>query len=132
METAVEKLVAISFAVIGLSHVVQPRAWAEFFIRFRQKGEAGSLQLGLLYLPVALLIVAFHNVWHGLAIIVTFIGWAQLVKSLVYLAWPRHGLRMLAFVSVERPWQFIAGGIFSIAVSAVIFLSLSQSNAVMR
>src|SRR6476620_7482356 len=132
MEIAVEKLVAISFAVIGLSHLFQPRAWEEFFIGFRQKGEAGSIQLGLLYLPVALLIVTLHNVWHGLPMIVTLIGWSQLLKSVVYLLWPRHGLRMLAFVSVERTWQFIVGGIFSIAVSGVIFWSLWHASAVTR
>ena len=132
MEIAVEKLVAISFAIIGLSHLFQPRAWAEFFIRVRRKGEAGSLQLGLLYLPLALLIVTLHNVWHGLPMIVTIIGWSQLLKSVVYLLWPRQGLRMLALVSVEQTWQFVAGGIFSIAVSGVIFWSLWQSSAATR
>ena len=102
MEMAIEKLVAVSFAIIGLSHLFQPRAWAELFNRFRDKGEAGSLQLGLLYLPFALLIVTFHNTWLGLPMIVTLIGWIQLLKSGVYLLWPRQGLRMLSFVSVTE------------------------------
>jgi hypothetical protein len=32
METSIQKLVAISYLVIGLSHIVQPRVWAQFFI----------------------------------------------------------------------------------------------------
>lgn len=47
MQTAVEILVALSFFIFGLSHIVQPRAWAEFFIRLRHKGTVGILQLGL-------------------------------------------------------------------------------------
>jgi len=129
MESAVEKLVAICFLVVGISHIVQPRAWSEFFIRVREKGAAGSIQLGLLNLPMALLIVAFHNVWHGLPMVVTIIGWSLLTKSFLYLISPAHGLRMLGTISIEKSWKFVAGGVFSIAISALIFFCLWQSNA---
>ena len=42
MERAVELLAAVSFVVMGLSHVAQPRAWAEFFVLLRDKGTAGA------------------------------------------------------------------------------------------
>lgn len=128
MDIAIEKLVAISFLLIGLSHILQPRAWVEFFIRFREKGAVGSLQLGLLHLPLALLIVSFHNIWHGLPVVVTLVGWGQMLKSLLYLTYPKHGLRMLSRISIERSWQFIAGGVLSIALSGVIFFSLWQRS----
>ncbi|MEY2532023.1 MAG: hypothetical protein QOI96_2108 [Verrucomicrobiota bacterium] len=128
MEIAIEKLVAVCFFVIGLSHILQPRTWVEFFIRFRDKGAVGSLQLGLFHLPFALLIVSFHNIWHGLPLIVTIIGWAQLLKSALYLTYPKHGLRMLATVSVERSWQYVVAGVFSIVISGVIFFSLWQRS----
>jgi hypothetical protein len=128
MEIAIEKLVAICFLLIGLSHIFQPRAWSEFFIRFREKGAVGSLQLGFFHLPLALLIVSFHNIWHGLPIIVTIIGWAQLLKTFLYIMWPKHGLRMLSRVSLERSWQFIAGGVFSLAISGLVVFSLWQRN----
>ncbi|HJT82250.1 MAG TPA: hypothetical protein VJ719_13725 [Chthoniobacterales bacterium] len=127
LQIAIEKLVAIGFLIIGISHLVQPRAWSEFFIRMREKGRVGSLQLGMLNLPLGLLIVAFHNIWHGLPMIVTIMGWALLLKSTLYLVWPSHGLRMLGMVSVEKSWRFIAGGVFSIAVSALIFWCIWRS-----
>jgi len=132
MQIGIEIIVAVGFLIIGLSHIFQAKAWSEFFIRFRDKGPVGSLQLGLLHLPMALLIVSFHNVWHGLPTLVTIIGWGQLLKSTLYLVWPQHGLRMLGTISIERSWRFIAGGLFSIAVSAVIFLSLWQTGARIR
>src|ERR1700682_760474 len=116
MEIAIEKLVAVCFFVIGLSHILQPRAWVKFFIRFRDKGAAGTLQLGLFHLPLALLIVSFHNIWHGLPLVVTIIGWAQLLKSFLYITYPKHGLRMLSTLSIERSWQAVVGGVFSIAL----------------
>jgi hypothetical protein len=124
METAVEKLVALFFLVTGLSHIFQPRAWIRFFIMLREKGEVGSLLNGLVHFPLGAFIVAFHNVWHGIPMMVTIIGWGLVIKSTIYFVYPRHGVRMLGTVSLERPWHFVVAGIFSVAVSAVIFYSV--------
>jgi hypothetical protein len=42
MERSVEVFAIILFGVLGLSHILQPKAWAEFFILLRGKGEAGA------------------------------------------------------------------------------------------
>lgn len=128
MEIAIEKLVAVCFFVIGLSHILQPREWAEFFIRFHAKGPVGSLQLGLFHLPLGLLIVSFHNVWQGIPMAVTILGWAQVFKSFLYLTYPKHGLRMLSIVSVERSWHFVVAGVFSVAFSGLVIFSLWQRS----
>ena len=52
MENSVEVLAIILFGVLGLSHILQPKAWAEFFIVLRGKGEAGAFVDGLLNLPL--------------------------------------------------------------------------------
>lgn len=124
METAVEKLVAICILVTGLSHIIQPRVWAEFFIMLREKGKVGSILAGLLHFPLGVIIVAFHNVWHGFPIVVTIMGWGLLLKSLIYLIYPKHGMRMLARVSVERSWEFVVAGVMAVVVSGLIFFSL--------
>jgi hypothetical protein len=124
METAVEKLAAICILVISLSHIIQPGAWAEFFIMLREKGKVGSLLCGLLHFPLGVIIVAFHNVWHGLPIVVTIMGWGLLLKSVLYLIYPKHGMRMLARVSVERSWEFVVAGVMGVVISGLIFFSL--------
>jgi hypothetical protein len=124
VDIAIEKLVTITLLVIGLSHIFQPRTWAEFFIRFREKGAVGSLEIGLFHLPLALLIVSFHNIWQGIPMVVTIVGWAQLLKSLLYLTYPKQGLRMLALVVVERSWGYVVAGIISVALSGLIAFSL--------
>ena len=124
METSVEKLAAICFLVTGLSHIIQPRVWAEFFIMLREKKEVGSFLNGLFHFPMGAVIVSFHNVWHGFPLILTLIGWGLLIKSFIYLTYPKHGMRMLARVSVERSWEFVVAGVMSVAVSGLIFFSL--------
>jgi uncharacterized protein YjeT (DUF2065 family) len=124
METSIQKLVAISYLVVGLSHVFQPRVWVRFFIMFRDKGEVGSFLSGLLHFPMGVLIVSFHNVWHGIPLIVTIMGWGLVIKGLIYLTYPKHGMRILSRVSMERSWEFVVAGAFSVALSCLILFPL--------
>jgi hypothetical protein len=91
---------------------------------FREKGEVGSFLNGLMHFPLGVLIISFHNVWHGIPVVVTIIGWGLVVKSLIYLTYPKHGMKMLARVSVERSWEFVVAGVLSIALSGLIMFPL--------
>ncbi|MDQ2921268.1 MAG: hypothetical protein M3R52_06635 [Acidobacteriota bacterium] len=127
METSIEKLVAICFLVTGLSHILQPRAWVKFFIMLREKGEVGSVLNGLLHFPLGALIVSFHSVWHGIPLVVTIMGWSLVIKSLIYLTYPKHGLRMLSQVTLERSWWFVVAGVAAVGLSGLIAFSLLNS-----
>ena len=121
MEIAVERLVALCFLLTGISHVAQPRVWAELFVSWGERGRVGSLFNGLLHLPLGTVIVCFHNVWHGGATLITILGWCLVVKGLIYLTFPALGTRMLARISVDRSWEFVVAGVFSIALGGVVF-----------
>jgi hypothetical protein len=90
----------------------------------REKGEAGSFLNGFVHFPLGAFIVAFHNVWQGIPMIVTIIGWGLVLKSTIYFTFPRHGLKMLSTLSPERSWHFAVAGVMSIALSAVILYPL--------
>jgi hypothetical protein len=77
MERSVEVLAIILFGVLGLSHILQPKAWAEFFILLRGKGEAGVFVDGFLNLPLAGIIIGFHNIWSGIPAVLTLVGGAS-------------------------------------------------------
>lgn len=124
VEIAMERLVAICCVVIGLSHIVQPRAWAGLFIGWREKGVVGVLYTGLLHFNFGALVVAFHNVWGGLPTIVTVLGWGWTLKGALYLIYPKHGLRMLQRVSVERSWEFVVAGVVLVLSGGLITCSL--------
>jgi len=110
MERSVEILAIVLFGVIGLSHILQPKAWAEFFILLRGKGDAGAFVDGFLNLQAAGAIIAFHNVWSGIPALLTVVGWCLLIKSLIRFCAPKVALRMMARVSVERAWEFQVAG----------------------
>jgi hypothetical protein len=126
MEIAVTKLAIICFFVTGVSHIVQPRVWAQFFIDMRDKGEVGSFLNALLHFPLGVVIVAFHNVWEGLPIVLTLIGWGLVLKSFIYFVFPRVGAKMLARVSMEKSSGFIVAGVFSVGISCLLLYSLIQ------
>ena len=120
MERSVEVLAIILFGVLGLSHILQHKAWAESFILLRGKGEAGAFVDGLLNLPLAGFIVGFHNVWSGIPVVLTLVGWGLVIKSLLRFCLPKQGLMMLARVSVERSWEFQVAGAVLVVLAGLL------------
>lgn len=124
MELAVTRLAVVCFFVVGVSHVARPRAWARFFIEMRRRGEVGSFHNALLHFPLGAVIVSFHNVWTGLPVVLTLIGWGLVLKSFIYFVFPAYGLKVLGQISEERAWGFVVAGLFSVALSGLLIFSL--------
>jgi hypothetical protein len=120
MERSVEILAIVFFGVVGLSHILQHKAWAEFFILLRGKGEAGAFVDGFLNLPLAGFIIGFHNVWSGIPLVLTLVGWGLLIKSLIRFCAPKQALRLIARVSLERSWEFQIAGAFLVALAGLL------------
>ena len=95
------RLAVLCFFVTGASHIIQPRVWVRFFMDLHAKGKVGSFLNALLHFPVGAFIVSFHNVWHGLPIVLTLIGWGLVLKSFIYVVFPKQANRMLGRVSIE-------------------------------
>ncbi len=120
MERSVEVLAIILFGVWGLSHILQHKAWAEFFILLRGKGEAGAFVDGFLNLPLGCLIVAFHDTWSGIPVVLTLVGWGLLIKGLIRFCLPKQGLMMMERVSMERSWEFRVAGAALVVLAGLL------------
>ena len=129
IESSVQLFAAINFLVIGLSHIFAPRAWAEFFALLRQKGEPGVFAAAFLSLVFGSLVAAFHNVWSGLPVVLTVVGWGQVIKALIYFAFPAFGLRRIGMASPERAQMFVYGGFFSLALAGLFFYLFAAHEA---
>jgi uncharacterized protein YjeT (DUF2065 family) len=121
MEQEIQTYTAIAFLVIGLSHLIQPMGWVEFYQALAAKGTAGVFLEGFLALTFGAFIVAFHNVWSGPAVVLTLIGWAQLLKGLGRFVAPQNALRVFQRMTPERAWLFRAGGAFALVLSGFLF-----------
>ncbi|HEX6048128.1 MAG TPA: hypothetical protein VFZ21_02630 [Gemmatimonadaceae bacterium] len=122
MEIAIERIVGISFLAVGLSHVLRPAGWAEWFRQLRARGEPGAFVNGMMSLSFGTLIVGFHGTqWSGVPALVTFVGWAQVLKGVVHMCFPAHSLRSMGRVTAaENSWKIpVAGGVM-IALSVVM------------
>ena len=118
MKTSVQLLVAVSYFVVGVSHIAQPRAWAEFFIELREKGKTGAFIVAFIHFPLGALVVSFHNVWAWPEVVLTVAGWGLVCKGFLYFVYPKHAERMLGGVSVERAWGFAVAGVFGLLFAA--------------
>ena len=120
MERGVEIFAALLYLALGLSHIAQPRAWAELFLLLKSQGKAGMFLDGFINLLLGAIIVSFHNVWHGLAMVVTIVGWGQLVKGLRILVFPQFHLNQIERrISLERALMFRPAGAMLVALSVL-------------
>jgi len=127
METSIQIIAAVSFFVIGISHIIQPRVWTEFFIAIRNKGEMGSFINAFIHFPLGVLIVGFHNVWHGIPLVLTLMGYAYILKSFIYFVFPKRGLKTMSRVSLERSWEFVVAGVVLIGIGGLLTLSVVKN-----
>jgi hypothetical protein len=121
MEQAVQVFAAVGFLVIGLSHLIQPKAWVTYFQDLAARGNTGAFLEGFLLLSFGSVIVAFHNVWSGPAVVLTLVGWTQVLKGAVRFIAPDVALRVMRRVSHDRAWHFQAGGVFALLLSAYLW-----------
>ncbi|MFT5478688.1 MAG: hypothetical protein ACI8Y8_004056 [Planctomycetota bacterium] len=120
MEAAVRDLMAIALVLLGLSHIVWPARWARFFNRLRERGAPGARANALLHLMPGVLIVAFHNVWHGVPAILTVYGWLLVIKASIYLVHPPIGLRAMGMVREDNPRSFVLVGVPMVVVGLLL------------
>lgn len=108
----VEAVLAYPALLMGLSHIVQPALWREFFRTLHEMGPRGVIwRTFALELWPAAAVVALHPVWHGSGIIVTLYGYALMLKISVGLLMPEIGLKSLAMAERHGDRGFRLAGI---------------------
>jgi hypothetical protein len=121
VEHATQVFAAVSLLVIGLSHLFQPKTWVAWFQSLAAQGAPGAFTEGFLCLSFGGIIVAFHNVWQAPGIVLTLLGWAQVVKGLGRFLAPESAVRVMRKTSMERAWFFQAGGVFALGLSGFLW-----------
>lgn len=94
--SAVQLTMFFACVLMGLSHIMQPEMWEDYFTKLHQSGNIAIItRTFTLELWPALIVVAFHQVWSGPAIVLTVYGWALTLKCTVSILFPHIGMRSL-------------------------------------
>ena len=116
-QSVVQFVMFIACVPMGLSHIVRPALWVDFFTRLHGLGTAGLVGKVLaIELWPALIVVSLHQVWWGPGIVLTIYGWAQFAKVWLALLVPEIGMRSMAMAPEKGERGFIAGGVMLMAV----------------
>ena len=116
--SAVQFVMLVACAIMGISHIVRPAMWVEFFGNLHAQGTRGVVtRTFMLELWPAMLIVTLHQVWWGPGIVLTLYGWAQLTKVTVSMLAPEIGLRSLKMAQ-RGDRAFVIGGVMLLIVGA--------------
>jgi len=125
-QRAIEIFAILNFAIVGLSLVLRPMAWARYFAWMRREGEAGAVVYGLLCVLWGSLIVSFHREWRGFLVILPAFGALQLLEGLTFLIAPAFGLRLMAIFNEEGLGLFRLLGLIALAMAVYIYLVLAS------
>lgn len=121
MEPAtIERLFGPAFLLMGLSHLLQPQLWVQFFKLIRQTGVAAVI-IPLFTLPFGLLLIATHNTWKWEPpLFLTIAGWGMTIKSATYLLIPGLADRALSKKMATSPRSFQIVGATMAVVGAIL------------
>jgi hypothetical protein len=115
----VARFFSIALLVVGISHLIQPRLWRDFFILLKRTRVAGII-IAMYTFPQGLLIVLTHNVWvWDVPLILTVCGWGMTFKSILYAFIPQAAERAIS-EEENAHRKYAAGGAFIIPVSLLL------------
>jgi len=123
MEEKIRILSIISFLIMGLSHIIQPKAWIDFFKLLIKQQNSGAFINGFITLPMALLIVSFHNVWTGIPVLLTILGWCLILKATIAFCIPALALQSMKRVEKNNVMEFRIGGVIFILIALLLSAS---------
>jgi len=125
MSDFIAEFYSLSLLIIGVSHLVRPRLWADFFVELRKSTRFAPFLIGLPTLPNGLVIILGHNVWvFDLPVVITVVGWGWTIKATLYLLFPTFvERRVLERVLDERKrptWSYVIVGTIMTLLGATL------------
>jgi uncharacterized protein YjeT (DUF2065 family) len=123
-QRAIDVFALLNFAIVGLSLVSQPMAWAKYFSCMRRNTEGGAVIYGLFCVLWGSLIVAFHREWTGLLVVLPIFGVIQLLEGIVFLVAPSVGLKFMTRFNEANLGLFRLLGAIALVLAAIIFVAI--------
>lgn len=120
---SIQLFVAINVFIIGLSHLIQPRIWIEFFEYLHSKGNVGNIFNAMISLGMGSIVLSFHFIWTWPMILVTLYGLLLTLKGFIYLIAPSVGLKSIGSIN-QSSKKFRWVGLVMIILSLMLGYSI--------
>ena len=124
MEQLIQVIIVITFFTLRISMVLRAKIWVEWVQKLQSNGTSGILSLGLINLLLGSIIVTFHWVWEGFAMIVTIIGMIMLCRSFIILLTPNLFLKIIDKTLPKMNVIVSIGGFLFVVIAVLLFYNL--------
>jgi len=83
----IAKIFSVMAICLGLGAIFDKNLFQDI-VKDTFKNKGVSMLFGIISLVFGMLIVTYHNIWNGWAVIVTIMGWAGIIKGALILIFP--------------------------------------------
>jgi len=83
----IAKIFSVMAICLGLGAIFDKNLFQDM-VKDTFKNKGVSMLFGIISLVFGMLIVTYHNIWNGWAVIVTIMGWAGIIKGALILIFP--------------------------------------------
>lgn len=117
---AIEKLYGLWFLAIGLSLITAQREWKKL-LTFWMKNPEHLKLFAIIMLPLGLITILMHNVWTGLSMVVTLVGWLMSIKFTIVMCFPNVFYKVANQV-VHQKKVYLMGGVVYFIIATLILV----------
>ncbi|MCV6603870.1 MAG: hypothetical protein OIF34_01090 [Porticoccaceae bacterium] len=122
MSLTITHITAWMILLMGLSVVINPRGWQQLF-NDTLENPRRAMPLFLFFLFFGLFIITQHDLWRGKGLVVSIIGWATVIKSMIYLCVPQVMAKFRHFAEPKSlPLMRIAGVAWVLVGAWILFV----------
>lgn len=89
----VTRILAVMYILVGISGLVGEFEFKDF-MKNLEKSPALTFFMGVMAVLIGMLILSKHSVWTSdWTVLVTFVGWAAVIKGAIYIMFPKSLLK---------------------------------------
>ncbi len=120
IEQSLEVTSGFMFLILGLSFLLRPKEWVDWFEGVRIGGLRMALALGMMHLFFGALFVALHQVWSGWGMVLTVIGLWAMAEGTLYLLFPACIGKMIGWLWPCRNTVIRVSALITIILAAAL------------
>jgi len=125
MEVLVEKVAAAVLFMVGVSLRTSTPFWISYYKGIAEMGPKGVRLNGAVSLAVGMTVILIHNVWSGVPVLLTLLGWLLLAESIICFLVPEMALASLKSMKEQQRIRVYQGtGTALVALSILLVLHL--------